>query len=95
MADHQTAHARKVYQSKVEALVPHLDVDKYGEDWEKRFNALKKLQELVVRHAEPLKGEDALLHEVFTVDSFRCLGTPLENQLKDLRSAIVREACKV
>ena len=76
-------------------MISHLDIEKYGEDWNKRFNALTELQELVIKYASPLHGDEERLQEVFSADSFRNLCGPLENQLKDLRSSIVREACKV
>ena len=55
-----------------------------AEDWEPRLAALKELQEHIEEGEVPL-----------TTDVLVQLHVPLQKQLTDLRSTIVREACQV
>ena len=58
-----------------------------GERWEARERALVELQDVVAAYADA--------PNVFTKHEFKVLQGPLILQLKDLRSAIVREACNL
>jgi len=80
------ARARVVVQNKLEHYASKLDIQRYGEEWEVRFNALKDIQNtlnsLSVKFEDCEGGLQSALAEIFTKETWRVLRIPLDAQLQ-------------
>eukprot|EP00948_MAST-09A_sp_MAST-9A-sp1_P001843 g1843.t1 len=88
---------------RIETFLAAMQIKDNGENWAKREKALIDFQQLLSKvttssqgpNSSPSSVSDEIPHEWLTKDLCRQIVPPLTAQLKDLRSAIVRESCKL